>query len=462
MAEHNNPSTAPSAPKRKPSSVRHTRAVAYERSKRPATVPPNPQVEQRLAEIVQPATLAQVTHFWDLGLRERTLTLPVMMGLVLSMIWRQISTVGELVRTVRTQSLLWVTPRKLTQQAVSQRLDSLPADLFRRALESILPAMRQRWNVRHRPMAPEVSWAQAHYAQVAICDGSTLDALVRRLGLLRDQVIHPLAGRMTALLDLGARLPIQVWFEAEAQAHDLVFWPRIVDALTAGALLIFDLGYTNFRHFADLTARQITFLTRAKKNLTFEIERVLHASANVHDALVWIGPADQRSSQRQLVRLIEVLQHGLWYRYLTNELDTQRLPLDIAVALYGQRWRIEDAYAIVKRLLGLAYFWAGSPNAIQLQLWATWILYAVLVDLTDAVAERLNQPFAALSLEMVYRGLSHFTYVYAQGQATDVVVFLADNADWLGVLKRQRKPKPKRPEPSEDALDRYMRTLTCD
>jgi hypothetical protein len=112
------------------------------------------------------------------------------------------------------------------------------------------------------------------------------------------------------------------------------------------------------------------------------------------------------------------------------------------------RWRIEDAYAIVKRLLGLAYFWA------------TWLLYAVLVDLTDAVAEQLQQPFAALSLEMVYRGLYHFTSVYADGKATDVVTFLAENASWLGVVKRKRPPK--RPAPAAAALDRFMRSLTCD
>lgn len=461
MAE-SEPEPPSTAPKRKTSSVRHTRAVAYDRSKRPATAPPDPQVEQRLEELVRPATLAQVNYFWDLGLRERTLTLPVMMGLVLSMIWRQIGSVGELVRTVRAQSLLWVTPRRLTPQAVSQRLDSLPADLFRRVLESLLPDLRQRWAQRQRPVPPDVAWVQARYTQVAICDGSTLDALVRRLGLLRDADTHPLAGRMTALLDLGARLPIQVWYEADAQAHDLACWPHVVDRLTAGALLIFDLGYTHFGHFADLTARQVTFLTRAKKNLACEIERVLCARADVRDTLVWIGPADGRSGQRQVVRLIEVLHRGLWYRYLTNELDAQRLPADIAVALYGQRWRIEDAYATVKRLLGLAYFWSGSANAIQLQLWATWLLYAVLVDLTDAVAERLNQPFAALSLEMVYRGVSHFTYVYAEGKASDVVAFLADNAVWLGVLKRKRTPKPKPPQPAEDALDRFLRTLTCD
>ena len=38
-----------------------------------------------------------------------------------------------------------------------------------------------------------------------------------------------------------------------------------------------------------------------------------------------------------------------------------------------------------------------------MQRWATWLLYAVLVDLTDAVAEALEQPMAQVSLEMVYR-----------------------------------------------------------
>ncbi len=140
------------------------------------------------------------------------------------------------------------------------------------------------------------------------------------------------------------------------------------------------------------------------------------------------------------MRLIEVLYQGVWYRYLTNELDPQRLPVESIVALYRQRWRIEDAYAIVKRLLGLAYCWCGAQNAVELQLWATWLLYAVLVELTDAVAEALEQPFAHISLERVYRSLYFFTQAYHRGEATDVVVYLAANAKLLGILKRPRKP----------------------
>jgi hypothetical protein len=78
-------------------------------------------------------------------------------------------------------------------------------------------------------------------------------------------------------------------------------------------------------------------------------------------------------------------------------------------------------------------------NSVALQIWATWLLYAVLVDLTDAVADELKQPFAAVSLEMVYRSLYFFTQAYHRGEATDVVKYLAENASWLGLLKRKRK-----------------------
>jgi hypothetical protein len=78
----------------------------------------------------------------------------------------------------------------------------------------------------------------------------------------------------------------------------------------------------------------------------------------------------------------------------------------------------------VKRLLGLAYFWCGAQHAVELQRWATWLLYAVLVDLTDAVAEALAPPFAHVSLERGYRRLYCFTQAYHRGEATDVVALL--------------------------------------
>jgi hypothetical protein len=198
---------------KKPSSVRHTRAIQRDRSKRPLTVPPDAPVTARLMELIHPATRATVAYYYELGLRERILTLPIMVAFVLTLIWRQVGAVTQLVHVLQTEGVLWAPPTHASQQAVSERLRTLPADLFLRVLTTILPQLQQRGQTRQRPLPPELAWAQAHYTEVLVQDGSTLDALVCRVGLLREAETHPLAGRMTALLDLCSRLPRQIWYE---------------------------------------------------------------------------------------------------------------------------------------------------------------------------------------------------------------------------------------------------------
>lgn len=154
--------------------------------------------------------------------------------------------------------------------------------------------------------------------------------------------------------------------------------------------------------------------------------------------LVWIGSA----AERQPVRLIQVYHLGIWRTYLTNECDPQRRPVAYVVALYLQRWRIEDAFHVVKRLLGLAFFWTGAQNGVELQVWATWLVYGGLIDLTDAVAEALNRPCADISIEMVYRSLAYFGQAYRRGAAPDPVAYLASHAKLLGIVKRKRKADP--------------------
>ena len=426
---------------RKASSVRHTRAIQQNRSKQPMAAPSDQQVKERIQEIVHPATLAQVSYFHRLGLRERSLGFVVMVAFVLEMIWRQIGSVSALTRTIQKEAVLWEQPRKVSQQAMSQRLASLPSEMFLKVLMDILPVMRQRWMERERPLPPEIAWAAERYRAVLAVDGSTLDALIRKIGLLQDLPENPLAGRITALLDLCTRLPEKIWYERDPKAHDQRFWPDVLSVLKAGSLLIFDKGYINFSIFVKLTQAKIKFITRGKTNLAYTLERAIIKTAAVHDYLVWIG----KDETYQQIRLIEVQYLGKWYRYMTNELDAERLPTAYVVALYWQRWRIEDAYNIVKRLLGLAYFWCGAQNAVEMQVWATWLLYVVLIDLTDAVAEALNQPFAAISIEMVYRSLYFYTNAHQQGETNDVVGYLAAEAKFFGILKRKHKAENPSP-----------------
>ena len=89
----------------------------------------------------------------------------------------------------------------------------------------------------------------------------------------------------------------------------------------------------------------------------------------------------------------------------------------------------------------MSYLWTGSINGIKLQIWGTWLFYAVLVDLGDAVADELGIPFDNISLEMIYRGLYHFYVAHQQGLADNPVKYFSkrENQD-LGIVKKRRKP----------------------
>jgi hypothetical protein len=65
-------------------------------------------------------------------------------------------------------------------------------------------------------------------------------------------------------------------------------------------------------------------------------------------------------------------------------------------------------------------------------------MYAVLVDLSDAVAEAVQLPLERISMEML-RGLYHFTMPIIKGKSTDPIAYLAAPENrGLGVVKTLR------------------------
>ena len=100
---------------------------------------------------------------------------------------------------------------------------------------------------------------------------------------------------------------------------------------------------------------------------------------------------------------------------------------------------------MVKRVLNLSYLWTGSENGVLLQVWSTGLFFAVLVDLGDAVADEMELEFDRISLEMLMRGLYHFSVARQRGLTDDPVKYFAapENQD-LGVVKRLRKKRPPR------------------
>lgn len=403
--------------------------------------PDNEEIEAQLTELLTPAINGQLAYYRQLGLRSRILTLPLMVAAVLTMIWRQVPSVHELTRMLAREDLLWCQAVKVTQQFLSERFLVFPAELFERVLKDLLPTLNERWQRRQkRIVPPAIRAAKQHFDQIWAVDGSTLEALFRKLKVLEDVPVGQLAGKICTVLDLTTRLPVEVWFSEQARAYDTNFIPDVLALVQKKTLLILDRGFYDFNFFAAVVQHGSAFITRLKSNAKIEVITVLTQTEAVKDLIIVLGRG-QNDTPKITVRLVEVRFGQHWYRYITSVLDPTILPPFVVADLYRRRWRIEEAFNTIKRLLNLAYLWTGSVNGIQLQMWATWLFYAILVDLGDAVADEVGLPFDRISLEMLYRGLYHFTNAYHKGRASDPVLYFAapENQD-LAVIKRLRKP----------------------
>lgn len=434
--------------KAKDKGIRHTRAIALDRSKHQPAIPPPQQIEKALNDVIDPLTFGLVNVYQNMGLRARTLTLPVMLAFVLSLIWRQIGSVREAVRVLNEEGMLWQPPLKITQQAVNARLRQLPSALFAQVLEEVLPQMHQRWRARQRPLPTPLQTTLKHFSRVVAVDGSTLDALIKRVGLLGEAAKlrseqgergAELAGKMLAIIDVGSRLPCKIWYKEESLAHDQSFYNELETHLKAQDLVLFDLGFVNYERYAQLSSAHKYFVTRAKTNMTYSVlKEIGDARGNgIREKLIQVGSFEK--GEGQILRLVELQYAGKWYSYLTNVLEPGRLSAVEIGWLYRQRWRIEDAFKQVKRLLGLAYFHTSSINGIMVQLWSTWLLYSVLIDLVDEVASELKMPVESISVEMVYRGLYHYSEALKRGESGSIGEYYAKRAKLLGIVKAPRK-----------------------
>jgi hypothetical protein len=401
-------------------------------------------IAQQLEALVTPAITAQENAYRQLGLRDRILNLPLMVAAVLTLLWRDVAGVTELTRMLAREGFLWCEPRQVSQQAISQRFLSFPAELFEKVLKELLPKLRSAWQSRQqRPLPESVQFSLRKFRRIWLIDGSTLEALFCKLKSLEDSPKGQLAGKMGTVIDLITRLPVEIWFQENPNASDIKLEENILALVKAKTLLLFDRGFYHFQFWQQLIDQEVDFITRLKKGAKIQIEQVLTESYALKDRKIRLG-SGTKTTPFITLRLVEVRSQNTWHSYLTSVLDPTVLPPYVVVDLYRKRWRIEDAFNTVKRLLGLSYLWTGSLNGIQLQIWGTWLFYAVLVDLGDAVADELALPFDNISLEMIYRGLYHFSVAQQKGQATDPVRYFAapENQD-LGIVKRQRKPQVK-------------------
>ena len=296
----------------------HPHAEFRHRSQVP--MPAVEDVEQRLVELLSSSLLApRQMERRDprqpqrlIRMRQRLLSLPVIVAIVVSLVWRRMPAVAEVQKVLAREGWLWVAPVRVSAQALTKRLDVLPAAVMGQLLTEVCA----RLQVQAPAAVPHPSWApvREHFPRLAIVDGSTLEALRQKTQVLQQRE-SPVLG---------------------------------------GGLLVFDLGFFSFLWFDDFTTSHRFFVTCMREKTAYRTVRELSSSPYYRDAIIAVGQYRSNPCQYPL-RMVSVQWQGVWYRYLTNVLDPQVLSACHVCELYRRRWWIEDAFALTKGILDLAY-----------------------------------------------------------------------------------------------------------
>jgi len=168
--------------------------------------------------------------------------------------------------------------------------------------------------------------------------------------------------------------------------------------IKAGEIAIFDKAYVDFDHLADLSRREVFWVTRAKDNLGYRVRRRYQYGAVgkiLRDDLIRLStPASRRDYPellRRIVAWVEVDGREVTMEFLSNNLQWSATSL---VELYRCRWQIEVFFKQIKQTLQLADFLGTSANAVRWQVWTALLVYLLLRYL--AFLSNWNHSFSRL------------------------------------------------------------------
>lgn len=215
---------------------------------------------------------------------------------------------------------------------------------------------------------------------IHVVDSTTIQLMARSLDWAKHRR-RKAAAKCHVRLNLQSFLPRCAIVDT-ARQHDNVRARELCANVQAGEIVIFDKAYVNFEHLADLSVREVFWVTRAKDNLQCRVGRRLQTGRfdNIlrDDLIELTTPRVQTTypvGLRRVVALVEVDGECREMVFLTNNLTWSAQTI---ADLYRCRWSIEIFFKELKQTLQLADFLGHNANAVKWQVWTALLAYVLL------------------------------------------------------------------------------------
>lgn len=291
-------------------------------------------------------------------------------------------TTGLLANSLRLQHLgLMYTPRRSTLADANMRR---PAAIFAELYHSLYK--------RHFSLPDSPSKTQ----RLFIIDSTTISlfsSIMRGAGTSKADGRKKGGVKAHTLLDAGNNTPAFIHI-TEGKEHDLTFLSVV--EVPAGSTVVMDKAYTKYLQFYHWNCQGVRWVTRTKNDASIKELQVRNlpeqskAQGVMGDRTIQLG-RESNHKQTKLITAREVhyfdKEKGRSFRFISNDMDC---PAEEIAQLYKQRWQIELVFKRIKQNYPLRYFLGDSPNAIQIQVWAS-LLCDLLVRIVQQLANRTGR-----------------------------------------------------------------------
>ena len=228
--------------------------------------------------------------------------------------------------------------------------------------------------------------------QLRIIDSTTItlfsNAIFKGVGR------HPKTGKkkggikVHSVIHANEGVPCDVQFTSAATNDSFMLAPS---HYSHNEIVALDRAYINYAKFEELTDRGVVYVTKMKKNLSYEVlVDCMHQNPQglmeYREQVVGFRK-DGINHIAGIITYVDIKKNGKpkLISFLTNDFD---MPPETIVAIYRRRWQIESLFKQIKQNFPLRYFYGESANAIKIQIWVTLIANLLLSVLQSKLERR--------------------------------------------------------------------------
>lgn len=166
-----------------------------------------------------------------------------------------------------------------------------------------------------------------------------------------------------------------------ANTHDSTEAKVLCANIQDGEVALFDKAYVDFAHLYELNARGVSWVTRAKDNMSYETvgQHTVPKGNILADELILLDGIKSTNSYPDAIRMVtanvQIDKKWKTMKFITN--NTAWAPSSIC-ELYRCRWGVEVFFKQIKQTLQLADFLGHNENAVRWQIWMALMTYVLI------------------------------------------------------------------------------------